>query len=46
MTNNVVIKVANLKKKFARLKAVDGLSFDVYKGEIFGFLGPIFGIRF
>jgi ABC-2 type transport system ATP-binding protein len=38
--DNVVIRVSNLKKKFGDLAAVDGLSFDVTKGEIFGFLGP------
>lgn len=34
------IEVKNLKKYFGRVKAVDGASFDVKKGEIFGFLGP------
>jgi ABC-2 type transport system ATP-binding protein len=38
MTN--VIHVSNLKKHFGELLAVDGISFDVKKGEIFGFLGP------
>ena len=35
-----VIKVENLVKSFGDLKAVDGISFDVKKGEIFGLLGP------
>jgi len=35
-----VIKVKNLVKKFDGITAVDGISFDVQKGEIFGFLGP------
>lgn len=35
-----VIEVKNLKKSFGPTKAVDGISFDVQKGEIFGFLGP------
>lgn len=35
-----VIKVENLKKHFGKVKAVDGISFQVKKGEIFGFLGP------
>ena len=39
-----VIEVNNLKKHFGKVKAVDGISFKVEKGEIFGFLGPIFGI--
>ncbi len=34
------IKVKNLKKYFGKTKAVDGVSFEVGKGEIFGFLGP------
>lgn len=34
-----VIKVKNLVKKFGDFVANDHLTFDVYKGEIFGFLG-------
>ena len=39
--NNVerVITVKNLVKKFGNFVANDNLTFDVYKGEIFGFLG-------
>jgi ABC-2 type transport system ATP-binding protein len=36
---NQAIKVRNLVKKFGSFTANDNLSFDVYKGEIFGFLG-------
>jgi len=39
MTNEPVIKVKNLVKKFGSFVANDHLNFDVYKGEIFGFLG-------
>ena len=35
-----IIEVKNLKKNFGSLKAVNGLTFNVEKGEIFGFLGP------
>ncbi len=34
------ISVKNLTKNFNELKAVDNVSFDVKKGEIFGLLGP------
>lgn len=35
-----IIEVKNLKKNFGNTKAIDGISFNVEKGEIFGFLGP------
>ena len=35
-----VIEVRELKKYYGKTKAVDGISFDIEKGEIFGFLGP------
>jgi len=35
-----IIEVKNLKKYFGKTKAVDGISFEINKGEIFGFLGP------
>lgn len=35
-----VIEVENLSKKFGQLTAVDGISFSVAEGGIFGFLGP------
>lgn len=34
-----IIEVKNLVKKFGSFVANDNLTFDVYKGEIFGFLG-------
>jgi ABC-2 type transport system ATP-binding protein len=40
MSNNVVISVKNLKKFFGDVKAVNGIDFDVYSGEVFGLLGP------
>lgn len=35
-----VIEVRNLKKYFGKVAAVDDISFETNKGEIFGFLGP------
>jgi ABC-2 type transport system ATP-binding protein len=35
-----MITVANLTKKFGDVTAVEGLTFQVEKGEVFGFLGP------
>jgi len=35
-----IIEVTDLTKKFKNLTAVDQISFEVRKGEIFGFLGP------
>ncbi|MFX0145151.1 MAG: ABC transporter ATP-binding protein [Candidatus Hodarchaeota archaeon] len=34
------IEVQNLTRDYNGLRAVDGISFDVERGEIFGFLGP------
>lgn len=34
-----VVKVSNLKKYFKEVKAVDDISFQIQKGELFGFLG-------
>lgn len=38
--NNHVIEVRDLTKRYGQLVAVDGISFEVEKGEFFGFLGP------
>ncbi|WP_078578190.1 ABC transporter ATP-binding protein [Salipaludibacillus agaradhaerens] len=37
---NAMISVEELNKHFSHEKALDGLTFDVKQGEIFGFLGP------
>ena len=37
--DEMVITVKNLVKKFGHFTANDNLNFEVYKGEIFGFLG-------
>lgn len=34
------IEIKNLGKHFGKVRAVDGISFEVAEGEIFGFLGP------
>jgi len=36
---DLVIQAKNLTKKFQDFKAVDQVSFEIYQGEIFGFLG-------
>ena len=36
----IPIEVSNLKKCYGSLKAVDGTSFQVNNGEVFGLLGP------
>lgn len=38
MENSIVIH--NLKKSYGEIEAVKGISFDVYKGEMFGLVGP------
>ena len=39
MDKEKIIEVKNLTKKFGDFTAVKEISFDIYKGEIFGFLG-------
>ena len=36
----MVIKVENLVKVYGQIRAVDGISFEVKQGEVFGMLGP------
>jgi len=40
--NNIleIIQVKNLKKRYKHITALDGISFSVKRGEVFGFLGP------
>lgn len=40
MNNGNIVEVKDLNKYFDNVKAVDGVSFEVVKGETFGFLGP------
>jgi ABC-2 type transport system ATP-binding protein len=39
MQKEIVIRVSNLTKRFGSFTAVDAISFEVRRGEIFGFLG-------
>lgn len=40
MEANKVVVIRNLVKRFGELTAVDGVSLEVAKGEIFGLIGP------
>jgi ABC-2 type transport system ATP-binding protein len=40
MTDDAVITVEDLSKKYDGFTAVDGVSLDIKRGEIFGLLGP------
>jgi ABC-2 type transport system ATP-binding protein len=40
MDENAVISVTDLRKSYTDVRAVDGITFEVSKGEVFGLLGP------
>ena len=40
LPEDICLRLENLSMTFGGLKAVDGLSFDVRQGEIFGLIGP------
>jgi ABC-2 type transport system ATP-binding protein len=40
MEQDIAVRVTNLRKQYGGVAAVDGVSFDVRSGEIFGLLGP------
>jgi ABC-2 type transport system ATP-binding protein len=40
MTLPAVVRVADIRKAYGRAVAVDGVSFEVHQGEIFGLIGP------
>ncbi|MHA1775757.1 MAG: ABC transporter ATP-binding protein [Promethearchaeia archaeon] len=39
-SSEIMVEVKDLVKHFDEVKAVDGISFNIKKGEIFGLLGP------
>jgi ABC-2 type transport system ATP-binding protein len=40
MDSRTVVEIEHLKKSYGDVRAVDDLSFEVRRGEIFGFVGP------
>ena len=40
MNSNAAISVVEISKSYGSFRAVDNLSFEVYRGEIFAMLGP------
>ena len=39
-SGEVVLRVTGLSKRFGTFDAVKGISFEIHRGEVFGFLGP------
>ncbi len=37
---DVLVRVRNLRKDYGSIRALDGISFDVSRGDILSFLGP------
>ena len=37
---NTVVKIENLVKNYAELRALDHLNLEIRQGEVFGLLGP------
>jgi ABC-type multidrug transport system ATPase subunit len=40
MKNDVILQTHELKKAFGTVRAVDGISLSVARGQVYGFLGP------
>ncbi len=38
--NDVLVRVRDLRKSYGSIRALDGISFEVSRGDILGFLGP------
>ena len=39
-TPDVILRTVGLSKRFGNFEAVKGVSFELHRGEVFGFLGP------
>jgi len=39
-SSEVVIRLQNLSKRYGKRMAVNNLSLEIHRGDIFGFLGP------
>lgn len=39
-SSDAIVKVQGLSKTFGQVKAVENVSFEIRRGEVFGFLGP------
>jgi ABC-type sugar transport system ATPase subunit len=39
LRNDVILRLENISKSFYEVKALQNISFDIYKGEILGLLG-------
>ncbi|MGH2687434.1 MAG: ATP-binding cassette domain-containing protein, partial [Actinomycetota bacterium] len=40
LTGTVALRVADVRYSYGKTRAVDGISFEIRPGEIFGLLGP------
>lgn len=40
MSDEVVVRAVDLRRAYGEFVAVDGISFEIHRGEFFGFLGP------
>ncbi|MBC8342409.1 MAG: ATP-binding cassette domain-containing protein [Bacteroidetes bacterium] len=38
--NQIAVKMSQLSRSYGKVKALDLLSFQIEKGELFGFIGP------
>ncbi len=40
MNNTVIVELKNISKKFQNITALNKISFEIFKGELFGLVGP------